>query len=60
MTLENYTNNVNSYVASKTITGSGSKTINFNNLDYGTYVIVWHNNGSAQINISSANLSTSY
>ena len=61
LTLEDYINgNFNSYVQSKTVTGAGSKTVNFYNLSYGTYVIKWCNNSSSSVSISNANLSTSY
>jgi hypothetical protein len=61
LTLDNYVNgNYNTYVQSKTVYGAGSKEVNFYDLDYGTYVIKWINNNSYQVNISSANLSTSY
>lgn len=61
ITLDNYVNgNYNTYVQSQTVYGAGSKSISFNNLAYGTYVIKWQNNNGSTINITDANLSTSY
>lgn len=61
LTLDNYVNgNYNTYVQTKYVYGSGSKEVNFYDLDYGTYVIKWINNNGYQANISNANLSTSY
>lgn len=61
LTMESYSNeNYDISVKSETITSAGSKKVSFNNLDYGTYVIMWQNIGEKQINISGARLTTSY
>lgn len=52
--------NYDSHIASKTVTGTGAKEVNFYNLAEGTYVIKWYNNGTETISFRNVNLSTSY
>ncbi len=49
-----------SYINSTTVTGTGSKKVNFYDLDEGTYVIKWYNAGTETISFKNVNLSTSY
>lgn len=61
MTMESYSNGYyDTTVKSETITSAGSKTISFNNLAYGTYVVKWQNIGEKEISVTNARLKTSY
>lgn len=61
LTMESYSNgNYDITVKSETVTSAGSKTVSFNNLDYGTYVVMWENIGEKPIGITGAKLTTSY
>lgn len=59
--MDNFVNgNTNTYVQSINVTGAGSKSIHFYDLNYGTYVIKWYNNSDNQVDITNAHLDTSY
>lgn len=61
LTMESYSNgNYDITVKTETVTSAGSKTVSFNNLDYGTYVVMWDNIGEKVISITGARLKTSY
>lgn len=61
LTMSDYVNGrTASYYRTASVDGAGTTTVNFNNLDQGTYVIKWVNVGSERIDIKNANLNTSY
>lgn len=61
VTMDNYTNgNYDIYVATSNVTGAGNKTVKFNDLAQGTYVIRWVNSGTGTINVKNAHLDSSY
>lgn len=61
LTLDNYVNGLNTtYYMTKTVTGAGTKSVSFNDLEYGKYVIKWINTGSSSLSVKNAHLSTSY
>lgn len=61
VTMDNYANEqYDTYVATSTVTGAGNKTVNFNDLPQGTYVIKWINSGKGTISVKDAHLDSSY
>ncbi len=60
LTMESYSNkHYDTTVRSQTITSAGSKKVSFDDLDFGTYVIMWENIGEKNISITGARLTTS-
>lgn len=55
LTMENYlTGSYNNAQMSETVMGAGYKTVSFSNLDSGTYVLMWEQMGTSQIQITDA------